>query len=222
MTGELTKAHNKFIQDVGTIEQKEENAFHNSKYASLEGVLSIVNPALARNGLSIFQTFDFTDNGQHVLHTTLSHVSGEKIESAALFPQTNNKNPLHGFGANCTYIRRYTLLAILGICAGIEDDDGNNQSPSTTKSEPAITTHQSSAKTIALSPPAPKDERNNCLNQIKYLKDSNVKAFNLLKQDYFKHFQVPSEMTFSNHIQEKIHLEFLSNWFVKNPSLIKP
>lgn len=125
MTSELTKAHAKFIKTVGTIQETENNDFHHSKYASLEGVLSVVNPVLADCGLSIFQIFDHSPEGQTILKTILRHESGEELNSCAIYPSTAGKNPLHEWGKNCTYMRRYTLLAILGICAGIEDNDGN-------------------------------------------------------------------------------------------------
>ena len=52
MTCELTKAHNQILKDVGTI-HKEANAQY-GLFADLAGVLSAVNPALSKNGLSIY------------------------------------------------------------------------------------------------------------------------------------------------------------------------
>jgi hypothetical protein len=46
MTSKLTEAHAAFIKEVGTIQEAETNEFHKSKYASLEGVLAVVNPVL--------------------------------------------------------------------------------------------------------------------------------------------------------------------------------
>jgi hypothetical protein len=225
MTGELTKAHNQFLRDVGTI-HKEASAQY-GKFADLAGVLSAVNPALSNNGLSIYQTFAFTEDGKHVLHTTLAHVSGESIQSSALFPPTHNKNPLHGFGANCTYMRRYTLLAILGICAGIEDDDGNLATPPSLNSQPVTSTHtQPKHETIPEKPerPAPADraERDRVVNHIKVLHTSNRNGFDTLKADYYKHFDVGPSIGFSDHIQQQDHLDYIADWFVKNAALVKP
>ena len=219
MTGELTKAHNKFLQDVGTI-HKEASAQY-GKFADLAGVLSAVNPALSKNGLSIYQTFAFTEDGKHVLHTTLAHVSGESIQSSALFPQTSGRNPLHDWGSNCTYIRRYALLAILGIAAGLEDNDGDHATPSLSKSEPAIAT-QPQRETIVPNPPADKAERDRVVNHIAVLHTSNRSAFDALKAAYFKHFELGPNAVFSDHIQEQSHLEFVADWFTKNATSIKP
>ena len=52
---ELTKAHIKFLKEIGTITKSETNDFHNSKYASLEGVLSVVIPVLIKNEIVLLQ-----------------------------------------------------------------------------------------------------------------------------------------------------------------------
>ena len=154
MTGELTKAHAAFLKQVGTIQEAETNDFHHSKYASLEGVLAVVNPVLIANGLSVHQVFDHTSEGKTVLKTILRHTSGEELISSALYPETSGKNPLHDWGKNCTYMRRYTLLAILGICTGIVDDDGNTRptslnSNSTTSTQPKQPTKAPPSRSVS-------------------------------------------------------------------------
>ena len=54
MTKEITKALCKFIQAVGTIEEKDTAQY--GKFADLSTVLSTVNPALASNGLAVVHT----------------------------------------------------------------------------------------------------------------------------------------------------------------------
>ena len=54
MTKEITAALCKFIQQVGTIEEKDNAQF--GKFADLSTVLSTINPALAANGLAVIHT----------------------------------------------------------------------------------------------------------------------------------------------------------------------
>jgi len=224
MTSELTKAHCSFIKQIGKIEETGNNPFHNSSYATLEGVLSVVNPVLAANGLSVNQTYDHIE-GRTILKTHLRHVSGEEIVSSALYPETSGKNKLHDWGGNCTYMRRYTLLAILGICAGIEDTDGNHAQetketrnrdwrnvPETVmplpESLPTANTPKNEQQTI----PKPADKQEIALmkNQLKHIYDTDPKQFDGLQKAYIGHFEVKGK--FSDHIQEPKHLEFIRRW----------
>ena len=51
MTKEITAALCKFIQEVGTIEEKSDAQY--DKFADISTVLSVVNPSLAANGLIV-------------------------------------------------------------------------------------------------------------------------------------------------------------------------
>ena len=230
MTGELTKAHCSFIKQIGKIEETGNNPFHNSSYATLEGVLSVVNPVLAANGLSVNQTYDHLE-GRTILKTHLRHISGEEIVSSALYPETSGKNKLHDWGGNCTYMRRYTLLAILGICAGIEDTDGNHGSidlqaskeldkrnrdwrnvPETVmplpESLPKSNTPKQEQQTIPK--PADKQEVSLMRKQLLDIYQNDRKQFDGLEKAYKGHFEVKGK--FSDHIQEPKHLEFIRRW----------
>ena len=83
MTKEITAALCKFIQRVGTIEEKDEAQY--GKFADLSTVLSTVNPALAANGLAVVHTTKVVE-GKNVLITNLLHTSGESITSEMLLP----------------------------------------------------------------------------------------------------------------------------------------
>ena len=221
MTGELTKAHCQFLLQIGKIEEKGVNPFHKSNYATLEGVLSVVNPVLAANGLSVNQIFDYTEDGRTIIKTYLNHVSGEDpVVSCALYPETpGNKNKLHDWGGNCTYIRRYTLLAILGICAGIEDNDGNHaqeeieqkrnwrDNPSTSSN-----THTQPKQEIPKALNA--DERNSIIEDLRTLHGASPKRFSTFSHAYKKHFP-DCQIKISDHIQEPKHADFVNSWFIK-------
>ena len=222
MSGELTKAHGQFLKDVGTI-HKEAKAQY-GQFADLAGILSVVNPKLVKNGLSVHQTFRFTDSSQHVLITHLNHVSGESINSEILMPINQGRNPLHDFGGAVSYCRRYSLLAILGLQAGIEEDDGDHaddtnsvpkplpvgliNTPTKTKQEPL----NSDVIPDALS----NQEKQMILKELKELAESkdekDQNTFNNLENYCRMTFPIPEEGRFSEYIQEKKHKVIIDDY----------
>jgi len=119
-----------FHKDCQSIEEKSKAQF--GAFADLSTVLSAVTPALSKHGLALVQTFD-TEGDDDILVTTLYHTSGRHIFSRARLPRVEGaggrQNPLHLWGGSVTYARRYTALALLGLAAGMEDDDGDSAGP---------------------------------------------------------------------------------------------
>ena len=213
MTSELTKAHCLFLKQIGKIEETETNPFHKSQYASLEGILAVVNPVLAANNLSVHQIFSSDENSRTVLKTILRHESGEELVSNALFPHTQGKNPLHDWVSNVTYMRRYTLLSILGICAGIEDNDGNEASelPAVSTPSSVITTKPQRVAPKKLS----KVEKENGINFVKAWAKENPEGFEKLKVAYgmaFRDFNDMEKPSFNLHVLFPMHLEFIKEF----------
>jgi len=91
------------------------------KYATLDGILDAVRPALTKNGLWFVQTLANGD-GKYRLETTLMHESGEWVQSEQPLFVSDATN--QAFGSALTYAKRYALTGMLGIAAD-EDDDGN-------------------------------------------------------------------------------------------------
>lgn len=90
------------------------------KYADLAEILSVVRGPLSEAGLSYSQDVRFDNaNQEAVVATTLRHESGEWIRSVLRFPATANK--IQELGSVFTYLRRYSLSALIGIAP--EDDD---------------------------------------------------------------------------------------------------
>ena len=213
MSGELTKAHGQFLKDVGTI-HKEAKAQY-GKFADLAGILSVVNPKLVKNGLSVHQTFRFTDSNQQVLITHLHHVSGECLNSEVLMPINQGRNPLHDWGGAVSYCRRYSLLAILGLQAGIEEDDGDHADDTNSIPDPLPVvnkpkqTNQKEIKSDQIPEALSKHERNDLLNNLGNLAKSEneheIKLFHDLELYCRKNFPIPPEGKFSDYIQEKRH-----------------
>jgi len=103
-----------------------DNPYFKSKYAPLQGILTLVRPILAKQGLSVIQSIDSTDAGIGV-KTLLLHKSGQHILCEPYYMPLAKKDP-QAAGSAITYARRYALTALLGICGDDEDDDGNNGS----------------------------------------------------------------------------------------------
>jgi len=98
------------------------NPFFKSSYADLGSVWDAARPVLSKYGLCIMQTTEMTADGSKiVMVTTLAHTSGQWMKS--YLPLNPSKNDSQGVGAALTYLRRYSLSAIVGVVCD-EDDDG--------------------------------------------------------------------------------------------------
>lgn len=91
------------------------------KYAPLDVVMEAIDQPLADAGLFVSHPMSVID-GKTFLETRLIHLaSGEWISSMA--PLLMEQNTNQGVGSAISYMRRYSLLALLGI-APDDDDDG--------------------------------------------------------------------------------------------------
>jgi hypothetical protein len=98
------------------------NPFFKSSYADLGSVWDAARPVLSKYGLCIMQTTELAaDRNQVIMVTTLAHTSGQWMKS--YLPLNPTKNDSQGMGAAITYLRRYSLSAIVGVVCD-EDDDG--------------------------------------------------------------------------------------------------
>ena len=99
-----------------------ENPHFRSKYVQIDGLLAAVRPILSKHGLSVVQSTG--GDGQDISVTTeIMHTSGEWIETEPLVLKAQQATP-QGAGSACTYGRRFSLSAALGV-AWDDDDDGN-------------------------------------------------------------------------------------------------
>jgi len=98
------------------------NPFFKSYYADLGSIWDAARPVLSKYGLCVMQTTEMTADGSRiVMVTTLAHNSGQWMKS--YLPLNPSKNDSQGVGAALTYLRRYSLSAIVGVVCD-EDDDG--------------------------------------------------------------------------------------------------
>jgi hypothetical protein len=98
------------------------NPFFKSRYADLGSIWDAARPVLSKYGLCIMQTTEMSpDGGKVIMVTTLAHTSGQWVKS--YIPLNPTKNDSQGMGAAITYLRRYSLSAIVGVVCD-DDDDG--------------------------------------------------------------------------------------------------
>lgn len=98
------------------------NPFFKSSYADLGSVWDAARPVLSKYGLCIMQTTEMVADGSKIIMvTTLAHTSGQWVKS--YLPLNPSKNDSQGVGAAITYLRRYSLSAIVGVVCD-DDDDG--------------------------------------------------------------------------------------------------
>lgn len=97
-----------------------------SEYATLDDIIASVRSPLAENGLCILQPLE-SGEGKITIRTVLLHQSGQSIESVVEVstPGTSaGRNAIQELGAAITYMKRYSLAAMLGIAA---DTDGDGE-----------------------------------------------------------------------------------------------
>lgn len=99
------------------VTSKKTGATYKFKYATLANILNHCLPILLANGICLTQTF----KGDFLL-TTLLDKSGEKLTSK--MPINLNGGTMQEIGSRISYLKRYSISAMLGI-VGEEDDDGN-------------------------------------------------------------------------------------------------
>ena len=107
----------------GEVENAAKNAQNphlKNRYADLAEILNTVRPVLSRHGLAVSQHPSYSDGMVHV-ETIMLHKSGEWMSSTISTPV--QKPDPQGVGSACTYARRYSLAAIVGLSQ--EDDDGH-------------------------------------------------------------------------------------------------
>jgi hypothetical protein len=110
---------------------------HGYKYADLGAVLAEVRPALSRHGLAIVQGPGLLEQETRTVTVTsvLIHESGQWMETRSSAPVeqrlsrdgTPTMTWVQACGSVITYLRRYSLAALVGLTQ--VDDDGSYEPP---------------------------------------------------------------------------------------------
>lgn len=96
------------------------------RYTGLDKVLAHVRPVLAKHDLFVTQDVQIDAEGVMLLLTTIHHASGQVLEFGPIRVRAGAQ--AQQIGSNITYMRRYALVAALGIAAD-EDLDGASAAP---------------------------------------------------------------------------------------------
>jgi hypothetical protein len=104
---------------------------HSYKYVTLNTIMELVGPLMAKNGLSFTAMPGYNDPGDGKiglsLRYRLAHKSGEEIGGIFPLPGGDGSGTqgqrIQAMGSAISYARRYCLGAVLGITAE-QDDDG--------------------------------------------------------------------------------------------------
>lgn len=97
-----------------------------TRYADLNSVMDACREALGEHDVFLSQHVLVDEPDWVALETMLLHKSGEYLVSRARIPVSVGKgtSTAQAIGSAITYLRRYTLAAVLGIVAD-DDDDGH-------------------------------------------------------------------------------------------------
>jgi hypothetical protein len=98
-----------------------ENTHFNFKYADLDACWEACRKPLSDNELAIVQIPSVGEAGAVTMRTILGHSSGQSI--SCTYSMHPDKGGPQALGSCMTYLRRYTLCAMVGISQ--EDDDAN-------------------------------------------------------------------------------------------------
>lgn len=208
MTKEITAALCKFIQEVGTIEEKSQAQYDN--FADLSTVLSVVNPVLAKNGLIITNTTKITED-KNILSVQLLHISGESLPpSEILLPKGIAKNELYSTGQALTYFKRYLLLGLLNLTAGIPDHDGQVYN---SDEEPEKVIPITKNKPVGMPTILDKDTRDHYLKKVGELYLNSTDLYKQLTEAMYVEFSFDKTSgKFSDYIQEPKHVTYIQTW----------
>lgn len=120
--GKLAEALAKAQGEIQHAHKDKDNPFFKSSYADLASVWDACREPLSKNGLCVVQTLESKD-GPLFLNTVLMHASGEWVSSQV--PIIPVKNDPQGLGSAITYMRRFSLAALVGVApSDSSDDDG--------------------------------------------------------------------------------------------------
>jgi hypothetical protein len=97
----------------------------NYRFEDLAGIAAVVNPILARHGMTYRFRTSSVPTEPVTVTCILSHRDGHSEENtlSAGRDDSGNKNSIQAIGSTVTYLQRYTLKAALGLAAS-NDDDG--------------------------------------------------------------------------------------------------
>ena len=142
---------------------KDKNGY-NYRYTDLDTVISTVRPILAKYNLGFMQALTTLESGKWAISTRIFNNAGEWIEDTTTLPDVSlaKGNAAQNVGAAITYMKRYTLCAMLGISSDEDPDgkpDGNPDFNSRNQQETKTTQKKENAPQPAGGPDTPEEAK---------------------------------------------------------------
>ena len=129
------------------VKKSGKNPHLKSAYVTLDDIINGIRQPLSENGLAYTQLLH-SKNGSVKLTTLLMHESGQWIDSTVVIEAgagNRGVNATQALGSSITYMKRYTLSAMLGIAAEV-DDDGNGSGKSKQEKQKAVSKQSAAPK----------------------------------------------------------------------------
>ncbi len=129
---EARKAYNAamtgFRRDLKPANKSGKNAHLRTTYATFDDILQAASAPLANNGFNI-EFKQAQENNSISVTARVTHAAGHSEETTLSSPVEGNKgiNSLQAIGLTVSYLKRYTMAALLGIAT--EDSDGQTATP---------------------------------------------------------------------------------------------
>lgn len=101
------------------------NPHYRSNFSTFEDLVQASRESLAREGLSVSQFLDSSDDDKDYLVTLLMHASGEFIKSRMRI-YVKDSTDIQKFGSAMTYLKRYVYASMCGISVSEYDGDGSD------------------------------------------------------------------------------------------------
>jgi hypothetical protein len=106
--------------EIETVYKDKINPHFKNKYVPLCDILAAIKPALNKNNFFLTQKVSVEEGGE-CLKTEIIHINGESLSMSMPLVIAEKGNP-QKYGSAMTYMRRYSLTALLALEE--EDDDG--------------------------------------------------------------------------------------------------
>lgn len=119
----IAKALIKIQKELAPMVKTSDNDAFASKYVPLDEVTRKAHELLSQHKIAVMQPMVTDDQGHAALETILIYEDGRSFSRTTKLAMKNVDPQSHGSAV--TYTRRYALMAMIGLTAKDEDDDGN-------------------------------------------------------------------------------------------------
>ena len=144
----------------------------------------------------------------------LLHISGESLPpSEILLPKGIAKNELYSTGQALTYFKRYLLLGLLNLTAGIPDHDGQVYNPDIQEEK---VTPINKNKAVGMPTILDDETKEYYLKIVGKLLIKDKKLYSTLADALYIEFNFNRNTPLSDNITKPQHVTFIEEWLAAN------